>query len=441
MPPSPSSAKASSPTAGNGTPPVRKTRSATIERSPVTPPAAPSPTNGVGPTLTKIGHEHPPDSPYLEFAKPSSPPSSPPMKAQPVVRKVTSPSSPSKSRTKTDDASILRPTRSSSLAAPAPRTSRSPSPTPSMIHRPESASAEVPSRKTRTTSNPRRTVVALPANPPPAPDHDTADSIYGSVTLGSHSETNLLNPSQKGKSGFSAVVHRKVTENVQFLPPSDARSVRSVPNMTLHARRAVRQEAWMPPGSPGHGDLAALLAEAALLEERLKQGETSSDISDEVERGDTAVIHNQPASAPYREHSKAMYNKEIHDQVPPPPPPKGFRMFSNLKKLTSSGTRSTHGFHSRVSTSGSELSSSDSASVGTPSDSGIPFPGSQSNGSLDRPSSRGSYALGFGYLPTSSSKKSSGSMNKASTFADKIWHRSRTKSNNSNAGMSPHHCV
>jgi hypothetical protein len=320
-----------------------------------------------------------------------------------------------------------------------------------MVHRPASAETEeapasTTARKPRTTSNAkhvRRTVVGLPANPPPAPDNEEAGISYGSVTLGSHSETNLLDPVQKSKSGFSAVVHRKVTENSQYLPSSDARSVRSVPNFSSHTRRTVGPSVPMPPVSPGYGDLADLLAEAALLEERLKQGETGSDFIKEADKMRGVSDSSQPLSVPSigRSGTPDTHDDENQDQVPPPPPPKSFpRMLSGLKKLAGSGSlRSTHGFHSRVSTSGSELSSEDSASVGTPSENGIPFPGSYSNGSLDRPSSSGSSALGFGYSSSLSPKKNGGSMSRASSFAEKIWHRSRTKSNNSSAGTSPAH--
>jgi hypothetical protein len=406
-----------------------RVRSPTIECSPVTSPVSPTPTNGAVQTQGRPGLEHPPDSPYLEFAKPSSPPASP-LKVQPVIRKVTSPVSPSKS---TDGTIVLRPTRSSSLV-PATRTGRSPSPTPSMIHRPESAGAGdtravKTTLKARTTSSDkpaRRPIVGLVANRPPAPENE-ADVSYGSITLGSRSETNLVNPLHK-KIGFSAVVHRKVTENPQSSPSSDARSVRSVPNMTSHARRAVEPSLSMTSTSPGYGDLAALLAEAALLEEKLKRGESVSDIAQVDSMHSDAL--SQPIPSIERSSSPDTYDDEVKDRVPPPPPPKGFpRMLSNLKKLTGSGSlRSAHGSRSRVSTSGSEMSSEDSASVGTPSDNGIPFPGSQSNGSLDRPGSSGSSALGIGY-PPNSPKKNSGS--RASSFADKIWHRSRTKSNNS----------
>lgn len=197
----------------------------------------------------------------------------------------------------------------------------------------------------------------------------------------------------------------------------------------------------VPPISPGsgdtaNGDLAALLAEAALLEERLQRGETAGDLTHEIDQI-SDPFHLEPLSVPSITTPET-HNDEIYDHVPPPPPPKGFpRMLSGFKKLTGSGSlRSITGSHSRRSTSGSELSSEDSASVGTPSDNGIPFPGSRSNGSIDRASSSGSSALGFNY-PSAYSKKNSGSMSRASSFAEKIWHRSRTKSNNSNAGTSP----
>lgn len=183
-----------------------------------------------------------------------------------------------------------------------------------MIHRPESAGAgDTRAVKTilkaRTTSSDklaRRPIVALVANRPPAPENE-ADVSYGSVTLASRSETNLVNPVHK-KIGFSAVVHRKVTENTQSLPLSDARSVRSVPNMTSHARGAVGPSPSMASTSPGYGDLAALLAEAALLEEKLKRGESVSDIAQEMDSVHSGAS-SQPAPSVERSSSPDTYNE------------------------------------------------------------------------------------------------------------------------------------
>lgn len=418
---SPSSPKAPSPTVD----------SATLVIS-----ASPTSTSDVVSNAGKIGLEHPPDSPYLEFAKTSLPPTSSPTNMEAPIRKVTSPT---RSRTKPDVPNVSRPTRSSSLA-PAPRPSRSPSPTPSMIHRPEAGSTEaaaasllVTANKSRQSAHVRRTITGLPANPPPVPDNEGANISYGSVTLGSHSETNLLDSVQKNKLAFSAVVHQKVTEKPAFLPSSNISSVRSVPDLQSYAQQTIGLNAFVPPGSPGHGDLEALLAEAALLEERLKQGENGIDNdSDRLQGSDSDTSQLGTSSVPVIATPEP-YDDETYDQVPPPPPPKGFpRMLSSFKKLTSAATlRSATGSHSRVSTSGSEMSSEDSASLGTPSDNGVSFPISHSNGSIDRPSSRGSSALGFGYPSSVSSKKNLSSISRASSFAEKIWHRGRTKSNNS----------
>jgi hypothetical protein len=422
-PASPSSETGPAQAAGNAT-------------SPITSPVSPISTNDLVESVGKVALEHPPDSPYLEFAKPASPPASPPAKAQaPVPRKVTSPI---KSRTKPDVGEVSRPVRSSSLA-PGPRPSRSPSPTPSMVHRPateeaEAAPGSTATSKSRKSAHARRTVVGLPANPPPAPENEESSITYGSVTLGSHSETNLLDAAQKNKPVFSAVVHRKVTENPGIASSLDLSNARSVPDLQSHARRAMGSSRSVAPGSLGHGDLEDLLAEAALLEERLKRSENGSDISIDADKTDPDGFQLEPLSVPAIATPES-YDDESHDQVPPPPPPKGgyYRMLSGLKKLAGSGSlRSTTGSHSRVSTSGSELSSEDSASLGTPSDNGIPFPMSHSERSLDRPDSRGS--VGFGYPSSVSSKKTERSTSRASSFAEKIWHRGRTKSNNSNAG-------
>lgn len=407
-----------------------KSPSPIAESAPLASPITPSITGGGNNLL-----EHPPDSPYLEFTRSEPPaPTSPQSK-----RTVATPSAPK------PEIVVERPARSSSLAANLRPSTRSPSPTPSMIHQPEGGAAEniastTTARKPRSTNKAnRRTIVGLPANPPPVSDSEDVDMTYGSVTLGSRSETNLLDAATKNKPMFSAVVHRKITEMPLASAP-ELPSAQSMPITPFVRRTLVLSASTAPPPSPGYADLAALLEEAAMLEERLARGETANDIVDKIRGPEADTFQLQPfsvgsASVPSirRSATPESYESESHDQMPTTSPSKGGlpRMLSGLKKLASSGAmRSIGGSHSRLSTSGSEFSSEDSASVNTPSENGLAFPSMHSNGSFDRQSM--SSALGVGSSP--SSKKSASSMSRASSIAEKIWHRGRTKSNNSNNG-------
>ncbi|KAF8884820.1 hypothetical protein BD779DRAFT_758971 [Infundibulicybe gibba] len=117
----------------------------------------------------------------------------------------------------------------------------------------------------------------------------------------------------------------------------------------------------------------------------------------------------------------------IENDVPPTPPPKSPRprYLSGLRRLASS-SRSSHtmpGAYPRnsISTS-SEISSEDSMPIITPSEHSLESPSSTSE--FGRRSSHGSHVP----WPSVSPKKNGGSISRAASFAEKIWHRARTKS-------------
>ncbi|KZP17871.1 hypothetical protein FIBSPDRAFT_864499 [Athelia psychrophila] len=370
--------------------------------------------------------EHPADSPYREFAGSDSPTSTPPNPTAMASR---------------PDIVIERPARSTSLAAKARPRGRSPSPTPSMVHQPE---AKVPARaaskprkprsasKARAFANVRRTMMELPANPPPSADDDENAAGYGSVMLGSHSDSNILEAAAN-KPLFSAVVHGKITEILRS-SSAEIPSSQSMPMTPVVKRNLAPSSTALPPPSPGYGDLAALLEEAALLEAKLAAGEAANDIVEHIRGSDGGPFQLEPfsvdpsAAVPSitRSATPESIEKEHQQQAPTASPSKGGlpRMLSGIRRFTSSSTpRSSNGSHSRMSTSGSELSSEDSASVNTPSENGLPFPSIHPNGSRQSMSS----ALSSGH-PDSPSSKKNGLTNRANSF----WRRSRTKSTNSN---------
>ena len=396
----------------------------------VSPSASPliSPTSS---NRTVVAQQDKYQSPVPESLETASMPSSPVANIQAPVTPVSPITSRSNSQSTSAPAAI-QPKRSSSLQTVG-RPSRSPSPTPSMIHQSDAGTStpiaspppeepKVTPRKPRNISNAnssaQRTIVGLPTNPPPAPDDEDADINYGVVTLGHSTSSN--------KSGFTSIVHQKVIETSPTTSPQKP-----------PIKRITADNVALP--SPGFGDLATLLEEAALLEERLKQDETTGDLVRAMDGMSTDMsqfelqpfsIGSQEVTVSEQQHEES----EEQDDVPPTPPPKGFtRVLSGMKKLASSGTlRSLPSAHSRFSTSGSELSSEDSASVGTPSDNGLQYLASRS--SFDRSSVGG---LGIGYPSQSSSpRKSVSSIGRAGSFADRLWHRSRTKTINS-SGKSP----
>ncbi|KAF7979569.1 hypothetical protein HWV62_41852 [Athelia sp. TMB] len=376
--------------------------------TPVASPITPTTTGGRQALL-----EHPPDSPYLEFVASAS--AGTPPKPEIVIQ---------------------RPVRTSSLGAKVTPRTRSPSPTPSMIRQSEgdvTAKTAVKLRKKKSASkarafaNVRRTMMELPANPPPAPDNEDEAASYGSVVLGSRSENNILD-AVSNKPIFSAVVHQKITENSPSSVP-EAPITQIAPKTPAVTHTLTANSSVVAPLSPGYGDLAALLEEAALLEAKLAAGEVASDIVDQIRGTDEfglepfSVEPSSTVPSIRRSATPESMDKEAQQQKSPS---KGLpRMLSGIRRFTSSSTaRSLNGSHSRISTSGSEVSSEDSASVNTPSENGLAFPSMHPNGSRQ---SMGS-GLGVGYP---NSPKKNRTTSRASSIADKIWRRSRNISNNS----------
>lgn len=345
----------------------------------------------------------------------------------------------------------------------------------------------------------------IPAIDQPPPELITPrspeETDFGSVSFhkASHSYShphasyvshgNANSPNSSKPITFSAVVHRKVTE----MPASSSLpSISKNPPVTPQISRVRQTVIVEPPSSPGYGDLAALMEEAALLEQRLSEGHipseelsqpTVEDVFVEEERSEPVAappvipppeekveekaksksfknplsrsrtksirreppnlyvqtpasrsathISKMPSISSIRGvavpqmpvHQEATPMKELQrtkeeDDIPPTPPPKSPapKYLSGLRRLASSSSRSSKdvsGTYPRYSIStSSELSSEDSVPIITPPDDSVNFSSGQSAG------------IAF---PSVSPRKS-GSLSRASTFAEKLWHRGRTKS-------------
>ncbi|KAG6839849.1 hypothetical protein C0991_011085 [Blastosporella zonata] len=121
---------------------------------------------------------------------------------------------------------------------------------------------------------------------PPTPEAGVSE--FGTVSLGhktSHSFSHAPSTTEQGTSNansgsFSAVVHKKVTELPSVAPSS------SYMNFYSKAPETPAKTPGLPetPISPGYGELAALLHEAALLELTLEQGELPSEAEKREER-------------------------------------------------------------------------------------------------------------------------------------------------------------
>ncbi|KAG6915743.1 hypothetical protein DXG01_010040 [Tephrocybe rancida] len=119
---------------------------------------------------------------------------------------------------------------------------------------------------------------------PPTPEPNVSE--FGTVSLGhrttSHSFSHARSSTEQATNSgsFSAVVHRKVTE----LPPAASSSYLNfyakVPDTPAKTPGAQPET----PLSPGFGELATLLHEAALLELTLEQGELPSEAAKRGER-------------------------------------------------------------------------------------------------------------------------------------------------------------
>ncbi|KAF9532774.1 hypothetical protein CPB83DRAFT_846330 [Crepidotus variabilis] len=117
----------------------------------------------------------------------------------------------------------------------------------------------------------------------------------------------------------------------------------------------------------------------------------------------------------------------------PTPPSKSPRMakFSSFKRFGSISKPSTIDSTARYSVStSSEISSEDSTTIATPPDNALEFGLKASNESLHR-SATTKNSMTFPSLSPKSPKKAGGSIGRATSFAEKMFSRGRTKSNGS----------
>ncbi|KII88243.1 hypothetical protein PLICRDRAFT_41391 [Plicaturopsis crispa FD-325 SS-3] len=328
---------------------------------------------------------------------------------------------------------------------------------------------------------------AVPIHVPPPlssfTEPDDAETSFGYVAIDDGRPPRppkYANVKSSTKPSFTSVVHRKVSQSASA--PA-ALKAPATPQVT----RVRQSTAEQVPPSPGTGELAMLLEEAALLEQRLMSDgsddeplqssepaappRSSDDTVSSVEpyagiARDSEEEHppvqavppsppQSPAQSPPQPSSQSMYSvnfassstisspkrepspsiirvQEAED-VPPTPPPKSPmpRYLSGRFRNALRPSQTVPGTHPRNSISASsEMSSDDSMAVITPSEGS--FDGKMKTDNGDHSNGSG---LGIGW-PVLSPKKS---LSRASSFADKIWHRKRTKSGASAIEETPSH--
>ncbi|KAH7889323.1 hypothetical protein F5I97DRAFT_506388 [Phlebopus sp. FC_14] len=279
---------------------------------------------------------------------------------------------------------------------------------------------------------------------------DECDAIPGNAPS-SKMRIQAKSPSDRGvqsnqKSSFKAVVHRKVTEPP--VAPATASSLATPTTPQITRLRAANGVTVETPASPGYGDLAVLLEEAAMLEKRLTEGEavnasaetllpttpTTATFQPEGQSqsastltshasGDSSSLSGRSVSIPsIREpgidsdipEEDEIDGKSLASTTFSQRSPSHRKYLSSIRRFTSRRS-SSHmpGAYPRDSIS---LSSEDSAPVATPPN------GNDGKGS--------SFGIAW---PSVSPKKSGSSVGRSSSFTDKIFNRNRTKSNVSTA--------
>ncbi|KAF9478501.1 hypothetical protein BDN70DRAFT_879941 [Pholiota conissans] len=368
--------------------------------------------------------------------------------------------------------------------------------------------------------------------PPTPEDAEFNASEFGSVTLHKSSQSLSVggaprrasemvidDPAKKASTTFTAVVHGKVREtpaSAAATVPASFKQQTRVPE-TPRVKRVQRTAVIEPPFSPAHGELAALLQEALILEDSLDRGELPTEANvrleaEEKERKAREAVEaearakkaaedeerqriaaaaerlkakrDEPTSGRLKHtflvplsKARSVHRKETSTppvdtyslQVQPDPvvrpksaglperssrpsvssqaqrpvtpenknspqyletPPKQSR-FSNFRRIgsvsSSARPNTIHGHSNRHSVS---TSSDDSAPVMTPPESHVEF-GNSRHAIVSEfgqmPPANGSTTS----FPTLSPKKSTTSIGRAASFAEKMFSRSRTKSNGS----------
>ncbi|KAF9218366.1 hypothetical protein BS17DRAFT_721251 [Gyrodon lividus] len=251
----------------------------------------------------------------------------------------------------------------------------------------------------------------------------------------------------EGKQSFKAVVHRKVTEKPAATVPASTLVAPPTPQVA-RPRRSANSSAVEVPASPGYGDLAVLLEEAALLEMRLTEGDnvgpkaegflpttpTSAIFTPDPRSASASTLtgHAPPSTGSGSQSGRSVSipsirEPEVDGEIPEEEEtdgrslasttfsqrsPSHRKYLSSIRRLT--GRRSSSYMPGAYPRDSMSMSSEDSSPVATPSDSG--------NGR----------AFGIAW-PNASPKRSGSATSRSSSFADKIFHRNRTRSNVSTA--------
>lgn len=312
-------------------------------------------------------------------------------------------------------------------------------------------------------SPPRTETVVISLSPPPkkatkqvAASQDSAIAVPApNPTPPSVPTPNPTTESRsRSKSTFKAVVHRKVTEPTGT-PAASTLAPPATPQLIKQRRGVNDIKVVEVPSSPGVGDLALLLEDAAMLELRLTEGDgTGSKTRELLDRTPTSATFQpdprQASASTLTEHAympsddsgsqsvRSMSIPSIREPLVDSDIPEGDetdgrslasttfsqrspshrKYLSNIYRLTSRRSSSyMPGTYPRDSMS---MSSEDSSPVTTPSDNGK--------------------RKGFGIAwPSASPKKGSPNVSRSTSFADKIFNRNRTKSNVSTADQGTSH--
>jgi hypothetical protein len=258
----------------------------------------------------------------------------------------------------------------------------------------------------------------------------------------------------EGKRSFKAVVHRKVTEKPAVTVPASTLVAPPTPQV-VRPRRSANSNVVEVPASPGYGDLAVLLEDAALLEMRLTEGDnvgskaggllpptpTSAIFMPDPRSASASTLTSHAPMTSTDSGSQSgrsvsipsIREPEFDGEIPEEDEtdgrslasttfsqrsPSHRKYLSSIRRLT--GRRSSSYMPGAYPRDSMSMSSEDSSPVATPPDSG--------NGR----------AFGIAW-PSGSPKRSGSGASRASSFADKIFHRNRTRSNVSTADPGTFH--
>ncbi|KAL4076924.1 hypothetical protein V8B97DRAFT_1352553 [Scleroderma yunnanense] len=289
----------------------------------------------------------------------------------------------------------------------------------------------------------------------PVPEEQSSGTVSIAITNNDvQNEDRPLSPESKpaapplqNKTTFKAVVHRKVTETPATTAPASSLAAPPTPQVPRTRRFPNITVVDVPP-STGPGELTILLEEAALLELRLTEGNTLENLDAlsvktptsatfqqvDPRSGSATTLTEKPLPTPYTEPSRlslsipAIREPTLESEIPEIPEedetsdgrslasttfsqrsPSHKKYLSGFRRLT--GRRSSANMPGAYPRDSISLSSEDSALVATP------------------PDSLSGRSGGFGIAWPSVSPKKQGSIGRASSFTDKLFNRSRTRSN------------